>query len=183
MGTSDQAWLEDSQQHSSSYEVEGCGNPLPANRRPRSSCGLHREAGAARGKGFCWELPPHVACEVPELKITVGPNLSVHQDKLTALLETRLCSTWLFLVAHKGFSCLHLLHVKAHYLHFYVFGETSIYKYDIHGTLIGKVWNKQCPQKTFSGQLCLKLTHLQLSPYQHSAPGGTFEQNRQTLWV
>lgn len=160
-GTSNRAWLEGSQQHSSSYEVEGCGNPLPGNRRPRCLCGLHREAGAADGKGFCWGPPPHVACEVPELKITVGPNPTLHQEQLTVLLETRLCSTWVFFMAH---SWLHLLSVKEHYLHFYVFAETSIYKYDIRGILTGKVWNTQYPQKTLPGQLCLKLTHLQLSP-------------------
>lgn len=98
-GTSNQAWLEGSQQHSSSHEVEGCGNPLPGNRKPRCLCGLHREAGAADGKGFCWGPPPHVACEVPELKINVGPNPTLHQEQLTVLLETQLCSTWVFFMA------------------------------------------------------------------------------------
>lgn len=53
----------------------------------------------------------------------------------------------------------------------------------VHGILIGKLWNLQHPQKTFLGQLCFKLTHPQLPPYHHSAPGGTFELNQYTLWV
>lgn len=96
MGTSNKPLLKGSKQHSSSHEVEGCGNSLAGNRKPRSLCGSHREVGPAHGKGFCWGLPPHVACEVPELKITVSPTL--HQEQLTGLLETWLYSNFMGLL-------------------------------------------------------------------------------------
>lgn len=90
---------------------------LPGNRRARSSQGLHREVGPVPGKEFCWGLPPHVACEVPELKITVGPNPTLHQEQLTALLETGLYRNWVFIMAHNGLSCLLSVSAKGHYLH------------------------------------------------------------------
>jgi len=69
------------------HEVAGYGNSLPNNRKARSSYGFWREVGPVHGKEFSWGLPPHLACQVPELKITVGqyqrthacPNLTLRQ--------------------------------------------------------------------------------------------------------
>lgn len=106
MWTSNKPLLKGSKQQSPSHEVRGCGNSLPGNRRPRSSCGLHREVRAAHGKGFCWGLPLHVACEVPELKIIVSPNPTLHQEQLTALLETWLHSSFMDLLDGTQWSLL-----------------------------------------------------------------------------
>lgn len=74
---------------------------------------------AQRGRTSSWKgiLPSHVACEVPELKRTVGPHPTLHQEQLTALQETGLYRNCVFIMAHNGLSCLLLVSAKGHYLH------------------------------------------------------------------
>lgn len=97
-----------------------------------------------------------MACEVPELKITVGPNPTLHQEQLTALLETQIYSHFMGLLYGTQWS----LYLQARYT---------------WNTPTGSVKFTTHPQKTLPGQPCFKLTHLQLSPYHPSAPGATFE--------
>lgn len=47
-----------------------------------------------------------MACEVPELKITVGPNPTLHQEQLTALLETQIYSHFMGLLYGTQWSLL-----------------------------------------------------------------------------
>lgn len=53
---------------------KGSGNSQPGHRRPRNSCGLyglHREVGQLLDRD---SAEGYQHCEVPELKITAGPN-------------------------------------------------------------------------------------------------------------